>query len=445
MSYDEAIAWWYGRIDYERRAPQPGDLKLEQMRELLRRLDEPQRGLRIVHIAGSKGKGSTAAMLASVLRAAGYRTGLFTSPHLMTVEERIRVDDESIPRDQLARLITEIRDRVGTTLTPTFFEVGTAAGFLHFRRQNVDVAVVEVGLGGRFDSTNVCTPALAVITSISFDHTKILGERLERIAFEKAGIIKPGRPVVSGAVAPEARPIIERVAAQRGSPLIQLERDFFFRHEPGVAGGRRSQTIVRTARETWPAFEVGLLGAHQAANAAVAVACIEELRNLGLTIRDEHIAAGLAGVVWPARLEVLNRAPWVVLDCAHNTASVQALIETLAESFPPGRHLLVYAASTDKDVPGMLRRMAPHFQHFFFTRYGDNPRSVATEQLSRWLREIAEVPSQTFDKAIDAWRAARQLAGPNDLIAITGSVFLAGELRPALIAELAGAATSAQR
>lgn len=432
MSYDEAIAWWYGRIDFERRLPQPGDLKLDQIRTLLSRLGNPHQRLRIIHVAGSKGKGSTSAMLARALRSAGYRTGLFTSPHLSCVEERIQVNREPISRGELAALMTEIRAAVSDSLQPTFFEVGTALGFLHFVRRRVELAVIEVGLGGRFDSTNVCEPLCSIITSISYDHTKILGDTIARIAFEKAGIIKPGRPVINGAIAPEAREAIERVAALRGSRLVQLGRDFSFDYEPGA--WQHPRVTVRTRKREWPAMELRLLGSHQAANAACAVTCIEELRREGLSIRDSDVAAGLADVEWPARLEVLGRRPWVVLDCAHNVASIKAMIDTLNESFPPARRWLILGVSSDKDVPGMLRQLAPHFQRFLLTRYAQSQRAVPPEQLASWLKDIADVPMETFSNAADAWRSARIQAGPNDLIVVTGSVFLAGELRPLMAA-----------
>ena len=430
MTYDDAIAWWYARIDFERRAPQPGDLKLDQIRALLALLGDPHRRLRIVHVAGSKGKGSTAAMLARALRAAGYRAGLFTSPHLCAVEERIQVDGVPISCDELAALLTEIRDALPDSLQPTFFELATALGFLHFVRRRVDLAVVEVGLGGRFDSTNICQPLLAIVTSISLDHTKILGDTLARIAFEKAGILKPGRPVVSGVLAPDARDVIEHLAAERCCPLTQLGRDIHFTYRPGNVEREPPTVAVRTRERSWPALPLGLLGAHQAANAACVVACVEQLRRFGLSIRDADVAAGLAEVDWPARLEILGRAPWVVLDCAHNTASVQALIDTLDESFPPGRRFLILAASSDKDVPGMIALLAPHFHRFLLTRYAQSQRAVPPEQLAKHLLQAGNASFEIYAVASAAWHAARTQAGPKDLIAATGSVFLAGELRP---------------
>src|SRR6266480_4883167 len=221
LTYEQALAFWYSLVNFEQRTPQPDDLKLDRMRALLVALGNPHERLRIVHVAGSKGKGSTSAMLASILGRAAYRTGLFTSPHLCRVEERIQVDGRAITAEELTVLLNEIAALVDPSessdlvhhspLTPTFFEVATALGFLHFVRRRVDAAVVEVGLGGRFDSTNVCRPVVSLITSISFDHTQQLGNRLASIAMEKAGIVKLGRPVVSGATGPEARRVIERI------------------------------------------------------------------------------------------------------------------------------------------------------------------------------------------------------------------------------------------
>jgi dihydrofolate synthase/folylpolyglutamate synthase len=445
MTYEEALDFWYRRINYEVRSAAPGDLKLDRMRSLLRQLGDPHVRLRAVHVAGSKGKGSTSAMLAAILRQAGYRVGLFTSPHLSRVEERIQVDGASITPAELTALMAEIRDAVqmyeakvsnDPQAAPTFFEIVTALGFLHFVRRRVDLAILEVGLGGRFDSTNVCLPLVSVITSISFDHTRQLGNTLDRIAGEKAGIVKPGVPTVSGATAPAARRVIEATCRAQRAPLRQLGVDFDFRHEAGREEADRTvlpRVEVRTRARTWPALELRLFGAHQAANAALAVAAIEELRGQGFRVLDAAVAGGLAGVHWPARMEVVRRRPMVVLDCAHNVASAEALVETLRTSFPPGRHLLIFAASNDKDLPGMLRTLAPHFAHVFLTRYRNSPRGAPPEQLAEVLRSVSSVPQTVVPGTHDALAAALQHAGPNDLICITGSVFLAGELRSELV------------
>ena len=438
----QARAFWYGLINYEQRMPAAADLRLDRMRALLARLGDPQNRLRIVHIAGTKGKGSTSAMLASVLRRAGRRVGLFTSPHLCRVEERIQVDGAPITAGELTVLLHEVRRAVERLAQPavTFFEATTAVGFLHFVRRRVDAAVVEVGLGGRFDSTNVCRPAVAVITSISLDHTRQLGDHVAAIAMEKAGIVKPGRPTLSGATAPEARPVIERICRERGSPLRQLGVDFHYDYEPGRVGNesdgaadRRARVRVRS-RQAWQWMELSLLGEHQAANAALAVACVEQLREAGWAIPDAAVAAGLAATDWPARMEVLGRRPLVVLDCAHNTASADALARTLLESFPPCRRLLVFAGSSDKDLAGMFRILAPHFAHAFLTPYFGSARSAPPEQMAELLQGVGGPPATRCPNPAAAWEAARNMAGPDDLICITGSVFLAGEMRSLLTA-----------
>jgi dihydrofolate synthase/folylpolyglutamate synthase len=425
MTYEQAVDYWYGLVNYEKTPPQPDDLRLERMRALTVALGNPQERIRIIHVAGSKGKGSTSAMLAAILQESGYRTGLFTL------------------RSQLTSLLSETRRAVEATgdAAPTFFEVATAIGLLHFARRGVDIAVIEVGLGGRFDSTNVCTPVVSVITSISLDHTQQLGNRLADIAMEKAGIVKFGRPVVSGVTASEARAVIESTCHERSAPLLQMELDFRYEYEPGqvVAGEeflrKKPRVRITTTRTTWPVMELGLLGQHQAANAAVAVATVEELRAAGWAIADSAVTAGLSGVCWPGRLEVIGTQPLVVLDCAHNVASVQALIDTLTTSFPPARRLLVFAVSADKDLPGMLSVLAPHFEHAYLTRTHSR-RHAPPDQLAAVWEAVGGGPCTVCAAAEDAWRAASAAARPGDLVCITGSVFLAGEMRP-LIQEAA--------
>jgi dihydrofolate synthase/folylpolyglutamate synthase len=446
MTYDDALQLWYSRVNYEQRSPRPSDLKLDRMRALLAQLGNPETRLRIVHVAGSKGKGSVSAMLEAVLRRAGYRTGLFTSPHLSAVEERIQVDGTPIHTDELTELMADV-DRAARVVdarrapgaaTVTFFEVATALGFLYFARRRVEMAVMEVGLGGRFDSTNVCTPLVSVITSISYDHIQQLGNTLTRIATEKAGIIKPGRPAVSGTRVPEARAVIEQICRERHAPLWQLDKEFSFRYEPGVvtaAVQRPPQAWITTPAHKWPPLEVGLLGEHQAANAAVVVAVVERLRAEGLCISEEAVATGLAEVRWPARLEVLRSRPLVLLDCAHNLASIRALLDTLEGSFPEhpaGRRRLLFASSTDKDVAGMLDLLAPHFRHFYLTRFTSNPRAVPPEQLEELLRRSSSVPCTLCPEAAGACRRALAESAAEDLLCVTGSVFLAGEVRPLL-------------
>jgi dihydrofolate synthase/folylpolyglutamate synthase len=313
----------------------------------------------------------------------------------------------------------------------------------------VELAVLEVGLGGRFDSTNVCWPALAIITSISHDHTDLLGNTLAAIAGEKAGIVKPGRPVLSGARDPDARAVIQDVCRRRAAPLRELGVELFYHHRPGEVTGemtRLPRIQITTTRRRWPEVELGLLGEHQAANAALVVAAVEELCRQGMHISDAAVSKGLVNVQWPARLEVLGCKPLVVLDCAHNVASIQAMLDTLDQSFPShststattngqgrrGRRILVFASSNDKDVAGIIQLLGPHFSHAYLTRYADNPRSVPPEQLQNFWQRASNSRSTACPTAPEAWQAARASAGPDDLICITGSVYLAGQLRPLL-------------
>jgi dihydrofolate synthase/folylpolyglutamate synthase len=425
-------------VDYERRAPNPSDLKLDRMRELLRRLGDPHHEIKSVHVAGSKGKGSTCAMLESVLRHAKYRTGLFTSPHLSDVRERIQVNRELISEDDLVAVakivkpVVEALEAAGQP--PTFFEVTTALGFLHFARQRVQIAVVEVGLGGRFDSTNVLTPLVSIITSISLDHTAILGETLEKIAFEKAGIIKPGVPVVSGVTEAGPREVIEKVAAERGARLIQLGVDFRFGWDRQTAF-LLERVEVQTANQK-VTFQPTLHGRHQAANAAIAVAALDVLIDDQFAIHRTNIEQGMLRVDWPARFEMVPTQPTAVIDCAHNVASAEALDSTMLEWFPKLSRSLIFGSSSDKDVAGMFRVLAPHFERFYLTR-SDSPRAIPPEKLAEALP--AGTQFACFEKPLDAWEAARSDTPKDGLIVIAGSVFLAGELRPHLLAAVSPA------
>jgi dihydrofolate synthase/folylpolyglutamate synthase len=436
MTYDEALAFWYGRIDYERRQPRPGDLKLDRMRELLRRLGNPHKRVRCVHIAGTKGKGSTSAILASILRAAGLRIGLFTSPHLVDVSERVQIDGVAISRDEIATEMSEVAAVVhamDVESSPTFFEVITALGFLHFARNEVDLAVLEVGLGGRFDSTNVCDPLVSVITNVSFDHMAILGPSLEEIANQKAGIIKPGVPVVSTAEDPKVVDVIERTARECNSPLDLVRRDFDW--ERGVGSPFEPPSLrIRTRQRDWGQLPLRLFGTHQGANAAAAVATIERLRESRITIPDEAVAAGLRTVAWPARMELVARDPAVVLDCAHNVASIHALVDTLRNSFPiQGGWRLIFASSSDKQIPDMLAALSPVIAHFHLTRYRSNPRSADPQAMSDILLALGHKGVRIHASPENAWAAARNSAGKSGGIVIAGSVFLAGELRPIVV------------
>lgn len=448
-----ALDFLKSRIDYERTwtvSYGVRDFRLDRMRELLVRLGNPQDALKIVHVAGTKGKGSAAATIASVLGAAGYRTGLYSSPHLDRVEERLAIDGEPCPPDELVELLGRVQpavlamdgqsaDGARDATRPTYFEIITALALVRFALHRVDAAVLEVGMGGRLDSTNVCQPLVSVITSISFDHTQQLGNTLAAIAGEKAGIIKPRTPVVSGVLPAEPRDVVAAVARRFDCRLLQLGADFDFHYTPprhledGPARGHMDfRERVAGDEIEWRDLELSLAGEHQAANAAVALATLRELARQGWTIPQAAVRRGLGEVRWPARIEVLRRRPAVVLDAGHNVASVEALVRVLDESFACPKRLLIFATTRDKDIAGMLRVLLPKFDEVIFTRYWNNPRGAPPEELAALAAELSAIPRHVCADAATAWRLASELAGPEHLICITGSFFIAAEMRAAM-------------
>jgi len=445
---EAALRFLFDRIDYERWLSVPyrdRELKLDRMRELLARLGNPQATLPIIHVAGTKGKGSTAVMIGAMLSAAGYRTGVFTSPHLERLEERMAVGGQACSPDDLVELVDRIAPvvrlmdeeaaRLGDT-GPTYFEITTAMALIHFVDCRVNAAVLEVGLGGRLDSTNVCLPEVCAITSISFDHMKQLGNTLAAIAREKAGIIKPGVPVVSGVTDLEPRDVIRQVCREQGSRLVELDRDFDFVYHPprglerAAAPARMDFRCRASGRErVYSGLGLQLPGRHQAANAAVALAVAEELRGCGWEIPEEAIRRGLLELDWPARIEVISRSPVVIVDAAHNRASIDALVQVLDESFSARRRLLVFATTQEKDLRGMLGRLAGCFDHVILTRYLNNPRGVPPEELAEVALELTGHRYRICGDPAQAWSEILALAAPDDLICVTGSFFIAAEMR----------------
>jgi dihydrofolate synthase/folylpolyglutamate synthase len=471
QSPNPALDFLLRRINYERTTVVPyrtGEFKLDRMRRLMNLLGDPQDAVKAIHIAGTKGKGSTAAMIAAVLQAAGHRTGLYTSPHLERIEERIVIDGQPCPPTEFLKLAAEVqpaveqldREAAGDGENgPTFFEVTTAMAFLYFAQQHVAAAVLEVGLGGRLDSTNICRPEVCIITSISFDHTKQLGNTLAQIAAEKAGIIKPGVPVISGVINLEPQSVIAARAAELNAPLIQRGRDYDFTtgHRPLATGSQTFDYFEPARTPTIELRQIGLplLGAHQSANAATSVAAIIQLRNRGWNISYDAIRRGLSETRILGRIEQLQSSPPIILDVAHNLASIEALLAALRENFTPRRRILIFASSKDKDYTGMLKLVLSAFDVIFLTQYIHNPRAVETGELLTIAQQLRNtlpihlgegrgegIRFGSKDKhhptlhacvrPTEALRLARAIAQSDDLICIAGSFFLAAELRKAL-------------
>lgn len=394
------------------------DLGLYRIARCLRALGSPEQAFPAVHVAGTNGKGSTCAFVASVLREAGHRVGLYTSPPLERFGERIRVDGHELPETAVPGLLEAV-DRAGPGLTQ--FEVITAMALLHFARQEVDVAVVEVGLGGRLDATNVVRPAVSAVTNVGLEHTEHLGPTVAAIAVEKAGIARPGVPLVTGAGG-EALEAVQAEAARRGAPVRALGRDFRVTSEgPGK---------YRYRGRAWDlaGLAPGLAGAYQAANLAVALAALEALAEGGWDLPEAAVRSGVAGASWPGRLEVLGRGPRVVLDGAHNPHASRALARALREGLEWDRLWLVLGILGDKDARSIVEDLVPLAHRVIVTRSA-SARALEPGALAGAARDAAgarAVGEPTVAGALDRALAA---AGPADLVCVTGSLTVVGEAR----------------
>lgn len=434
FTYADALAYLRQFINYEspQRLPyDPEHFNLTLFAAFLESLGAPHRAFPSVHIAGSKGKGSTAAMVAAILSQAGWRTGLFSQPHLVTLRERTQIDRQLIPAQDFADLVRELRDHINATTTPTerrfrtFFELTTALSFLHFARQHVDIAVIEVGLGGRLDTTNVLTPQVAVLTPIGLEHTHILGDTLAAIAGEKAGIVKTQSRVVSAPQAPEVIEVFEKRCQSQHATLLLAERDFTW--EVAAASWQGSRFHYQSEDLQLADIDIPLPGQHQVANAAVALTVAAQLRRQGWDLPDDHLRQGLATVRWEGRIEVLERAPWVILDAAHTIESAQRLRETLTGLFPHEHLILVLGMAADKKVAEIVATLAPMTHTAVVTRF-HNPRACEPQRLADLMRQHG-VPVEIVPDPLQALARARTLGTPTDLICVTGSLMLIGELK----------------
>ena len=439
MDYNQSINLLLSMVDHERTGPggprQRVIPDLGRMTSLLGRLGNPQNAaLATVHITGTKGKGSTAALCDAALRAASYRTGFYSSPHLHNFRERIRLNSQPIDEDKFAALVEQIWPAARWVSqdtshgSVTLFEFMTAMAFQCYAQEQVEYQTIEVGLGGRLDATNVVRPDVCVITSISLDHTAILGDTIAEIAADKAGIIKPGASVVIGPQRPEALSVILDVCRDLGIEPIQVGKDVTWEGGASTIDGQR---LTVSGRLDQYHLEIPLLGRHQLENAATAVATLEALRERGHTVLSGAMRRGFDLVSWPCRMEVLSRDPMVVADGAHNVYAMETLLESMPQYFDYHRLLLVVGFSRDKNVSEMVQRLAQVGDLVFATR-SRHPRSLAPEALAGHFREQG-VEAAEIATAAEALSTALTMADPGDLVLGTGSLFLAAELREAVL------------
>ncbi len=431
MDYQQAEEYILSFTDYEKIpgiAYTSANYDLRRMEKLLQPLGNPHLGTKTVHVAGTKGKGSTAAMISQTLIAAGYRTGLFTSPHLHTLRERIRINGVMIPEADFAAIVTEIKPVVESVNKQaafgelTTFEILTAVVFTYFKTNRVDFQVLEVGLGGRLDATNVVKPDVCVITSLSLDHTEILGNSVDKIATEKAGIIKSGCIVVNAPQADDAARVIKRVCRKQRAKLIQVGRDVTWHR---ISGDLYRQTLAVSTKSGHYDLTIPLLGDYQLENAAGALAVVEALISLGTGISLQNIEKGFSQVSWPGRLQILNRQPTIVVDGAHNAYSMSKLVTAIKEYFDFKKCFVIFGTSCDKDIAGMVRELLPLSQHIIITN-SSHPRAAPIQLLAERFNSLG-VKATPVDNVAEALSKALALTKKTDLILITGSLFVVAE------------------
>lgn len=437
-TYDSALKYLSTQTDYEqmlRVRYNTDTFNLDRMRALLKGLGNPHTEIRTVHIAGTKGKGSTATMLAEMLRACKYKVGLFTSPHISDVRERVRLNGEMIPRTHFTRLIAKVQAQIAKmTDKPTFFEIMTAVAFCYFADQKVGIAIIEAGLGGRLDSTNVLTPAVCGLTNISIDHTHQLGDTLAKIAAEKAGIFKPDVPVVSVQQDSEAKHVLQKVARQVNSRLMFTgeDIDFSYRVESSRQSGCHTRICLTTPNSRFEHITVPVLGEHQAINCGLALALLDQLKIQGMKIDDDQAQAGLAGVKLPGRMEFLAEDPHILVDGAHNAASMQALLRAVGQHIPYDSMIMVFGCAADKDIAGMMARISTGADKVIFTSVSGSPRAARAEDLAAAYNEQCGREAQTTANLTEAMQVARSAASREDIICICGSFYLVGEAKALL-------------
>lgn len=442
--YEESLDFLYSFIDYSLKRNfrySAEKFNLARMRDLMRLLADPHKDYKIIHIAGTKGKGSVSAMCASVLAAQGYKVGMYTSPHMVDFTERIQINGQRISKADLVAIVDMFRSLTEKVPEITTFELTTSMAFVYFSQSDVDYAVMEVGLGGRLDATNIVDPLISVITSISYDHVNILGNTLSEIAGEKGGIIKPSTPVVIAPQKAEARLRLEEIAHNNNAPIIQLGRDYLFAADQHSLEGQTllvwtpdeqplvDEFIESAGRDTWSPvrLKVPLLGFHQVENAATAYATLKTMEKYGVDISQRAYREGFAAVQWPGRMEILRYHPTLVIDSAHNRYSALKLRQAMDDYFPGLPIVLVFGASEDKDIEGMFEELLPRVWRVITTQ-SNHPRSMDADKLVEIAHRFGR-PARVIMPFEDALAAALDEAGEESVVLVTGSIFVAAAAR----------------
>lgn len=434
-TYSSALRWLSEHTDHERMRLiryNTDTFNLERMRKLLKHLGNPQKDLRFVHIAGTKGKGSTCAMLASMLQACGYTIGSYTSPHLVDLRERIAINGQMISQTDLTDLLKTIKAKIaGDEDQPTFFEVLTAAAIRYFSDQAVDLVVLETGLGGRLDSTNVVKPEVCGITQISLDHMNVLGKTLPQIAAEKAGIMKKGVPCLTVEQDSSVMKVFREAAEAAEAPLLVCGKDieFSYRFEANRELGPHTRVCITTPRATYEHLPVPLKGEHQALNCGLALAILDKLTEVGFKAPEDKIIEGLSKTYLPGRMEMAWSEPRILLDGAHNAASIQAMIRSIGAHVPYDSLVMIFGCSDDKDITGMLQQINLGADKVIFTKTRNTPRASDPDDLLLKFNELSGKMAQTAPTLEEAFNLAARAVGREDLICVTGSFYLVGEAK----------------
>jgi len=434
--YEEAVSYLFSKTDYEtqtRLSYNVTTFDLSRMQKLMSLLGNPHKKLHAVHIAGTKGKGSTATMLARMLEANGYTVGLYTSPHLVTFHERIVVNSRMIAEKEMLGLLNRIHspvEKMAKNGSPTFFEIMTALAIMHFVDKKVDIAVMETGMGGRLDSTNVIKPKVVGITSLSIDHQHQLGKTIDSIAKEKAGIFKQGIPIVTVQQDPMALRVLKSEATTVKAPLSVTgdDIDFSYRFETSREHGPHTRICLTTPTSKFEHLRVPLQGRHQAINCGLALAMLDKLKSSGYEIDNEKATDGLSRVTLAGRMEMICTDPRIMIDGAHNAASIRALIYAIGQNIPYDSMVVIFGCNNDKDLDGMLRQLQYGADKVIFTR-SNSPKAVSPDVLAEMYTEICGKMYQTANSLGEALRLAKSAVSQGDLICITGSFYLIGEAK----------------